>query len=147
KQTEEYCTAIRRGKKIDTVDVEDVPAEELAEMMVGREVSCTVDKKHREQGEKVLDIKDVVIRDNRDLDAVKGLSLKVHAGEILGSAGIDGNGQSELIEGITGLRRVESGSIVKDDKDITNLSPFDIINSGINTIPEDRQRRGLVLDF
>lgn len=147
KESADYCTVIRRGKKIDTVDVENVTEEELAEMMVGREVSFTVDKKYRRQGQKVLDIKDVVIKDNRDLDAVKGLSLKVHAGEILGIAGIDGNGQSELIEGITGLRRIESGSILKDDKDITNLSPFDIINSGINTIPEDRQRRGLVLDF
>lgn len=147
KEAADYCTVIRRGKKIDTVDVDKVSEEELAEMMVGREVSFAVDKEASKKGKKVLEIDNIKIKDNRELDIVKGLSLEVYAGEILGIAGIDGNGQSELIEGITGLRKIESGRILKDEEDITNLSPFDIICSGINTIPEDRQRRGLVLDF
>src|SRR5699024_7900086 len=147
KSSADYCTIIRRGKKIDTVKVEGTTEQELAEKMVGREVSFSVDKKPMEKGQKVLDIKDVVIKDNRDLDIVKELSLEVYSGEILGIAGIDGNGQSELIEGITGLRNIESGSIKKSGENITNYSPFEIINSGIGTIPEDRQRRGLVLDF
>lgn len=147
KLSADYCTIIRRGKKIDTVKVSDVTEQDLAEMMVGREVSFSVDKNPGEQGRKVLDIKDIVVKDNRKLDVVKGLSLELYAGEILGIAGIDGNGQSELIEGITGLRPIESGQILLDNKEITNQTPFDIINSGISTIPEDRQRRGLVLDF
>src|SRR5699024_6590306 len=113
KSSADYCTIIRRGKKIDTVKVEGTTEQELAEKMVGREVSFSVDKKPMEKGQKVLDIKDVVIKDNRDLDIVKELSLEVYSGEILGIAGIDGNGQSELIEGITGLRNIESGSIKK----------------------------------
>lgn len=147
KAAADYCTVIRRGKKVGTVEVKEVSEQDLAEMMVGREVSFTVDKKLAKRGNKVLDIKDIVIKDNRNLDIVKGLSLEVYSGEILGIAGIDGNGQSQLIEGITGLRHIESGKIIKTGENITNLTPFDIINSGISTIPEDRQRRGLVLDF
>lgn len=143
----DYCTIIRRGKLIDTVKVADVTEEDLAEMMVGREVSFEVDKKEAEPGEDILDIEEIVVKDNRGLDAVKELSLQVKEGEILGIAGIDGNGQSELIEGITGLRNIESGSVKIKGKEISKLTPFEIINSGISTIPEDRQRRGLVLDF
>ncbi len=147
KAVADYCTVIRRGKKIDTVKVESVNEEELAEMMVGRQVSFTVDKKNVNRGKKVLDIKDIVVKDNRKLNAVNNLSLDIYSGEILGIAGIDGNGQSEFIEGITGLRPIESGQVIFDEKDITNKSPFEIINAGLSTIPEDRQRRGLVLDF
>lgn len=147
KAAADYCTIIRRGKKIDTVKVDDVTEEELAEMMVGREVSFAVEKNPMETGDKILEIKDIVARDNRKLKAVDGLSLEVYSGEILGIAGIDGNGQSELIEAITGLRPIESGKVLIKGKDITNNTPFDIINRGMSTIPEDRQRRGLVLDF
>ncbi len=147
KAAADYCTIIRRGKKIDTVKVDDVTEEDLAEMMVGREVSFAVDKKPMEKGEKILEIQDIVVKDSRKLNAVNGLSLEVYSGEILGIAGIDGNGQSELIEGITGLRPIQSGKVILRDKDITNKTPFDIINSGVSSIPEDRQRRGLVLDF
>lgn len=147
KASADYCTIIRRGKKIDTVKVDDVTEEQLAEMMVGRQVSFSVEKNPMERGKKVLEIQDIVVKDNRKLNAVNGLSLELYSGEILGIAGIDGNGQSELIEGLTGLRNIESGRVTLDGKDITNNTPFEIINSGISTIPEDRQRRGLVLDF
>lgn len=147
KAVADYCTIIRRGKKVDTVKVSDVSINQLAEMMVGREVSFEIDKKLYKKGKKVLDINNIVIKDNRKLDAVKGLSLELYSGEILGIAGIDGNGQSEFIEGLTGLRPVESGKIFLNEEDITDSTPFKVINSGIGTIPEDRQRRGLVLDF
>lgn len=147
KAVADYCTIIRRGKKIDTVKVEDVNEENLAEMMVGREVSFVTDKKPINRGKKILNINNVLIKDNRKLNAVNGLSLELHSGEILGIAGVDGNGQSELIEGITGLRHIESGNVILDGKDITNKTPFEIINSGLSNIPEDRQKRGLVLDF
>lgn len=147
KQSSDYCTIIRRGKKIDTVKVSEVTEEDLASMMVGRDVSFKVDKKDPDIGELTLELKDLVIKDNRDLDTVKGLSLKLNKGEILGIAGIDGNGQSELIEGLTGLRSIESGSVVLGGKNITNLTPKEIMESGMNNIPEDRQRRGLVMDF
>lgn len=147
KQVADYCTIIRRGKKIDTVKVEDVSEEDLASMMVGRNVSFKVDKVDKKPGEVVLEIDNLYVKDNRGLDAVKGLSLKLRKGEILGIAGVDGNGQKELLEALTGLRKVESGKIIMNGKDITNLSPREIIDSGINNIPEDRQKRGLVLDF
>lgn len=147
KKAADYCTIIRRGKKIDTVEVDSTTELELASMMVGREVNFEVEKEDKEKGKSVLKIDNIVIKDNRKLDAVKGLSLEVHAGEILGIAGIDGNGQSELIEGITGLRHVESGKVYVNGKDITNKTPREIIDSKVSTIPEDRQRRGLVLDF
>lgn len=147
KQSSDYCTIIRRGKKIDTVKVSEVTEEDLASMMVGRDVSFKVDKKDPDIGELTLELKDLVIKDNRQLDTVKGLSLKLNKGEILGIAGIDGNGQSELIEGLTGLRSIESGSVVLGGKNITNLTPKEIMESGMNNIPEDRQRRGLVMDF
>lgn len=143
----DYCTIIRRGKKIDTVKVADVTEEDLAEKMVGREVNFGVEKNPKEKGELVLEIKDLVVKDSRKLDIVKSLSLEVHRGEIIGIAGIDGNGQSELVEAITGLRKIEAGTVKINGKDITNYKPKEVIDAGINTIPEDRQKRGLVLDF
>lgn len=147
KAVADYCTIIRRGKKIDTVKVSEVSEQQLAEMMVGREVEFGVHKEDRDRGRLVLDIKNLVVKDNRGLDAVKGLSLKVYSGEILGIAGIDGNGQSQLLEALTGLRHIESGNVIINDKDITTKTPFEIINSGLSAIPEDRQKRGLILDF
>ena len=147
KKVADYCTIIRRGKYIDTVKVSDVSEEQLASKMVGRDVNFKVDKKDKEPGETVLRIDNVFIKDNRKIDAVKELSLEVKKGEILGIAGIDGNGQSEFIEGITGLRNIQKGSVLLNGKNITNKSPREIIESGISTIPEDRQKRGLVLDF
>lgn len=147
KKVADYCTIIRRGKYIDTVKVSEVSEEDLAAKMVGREVSFKVDKEEKSSGDAVLKIENLVVKDNRGIDAVKNLSLEVKKGEILGIAGIDGNGQSQLIEAITGLRKIESGDIHLISKNITNKSPKEIIESGISTIPEDRQKRGLVLDF
>lgn len=147
KMAADYCTIIRRGKHIDTVDVSDTTEEELAAKMVGREVSFKVEKEEREPGKPVFSIENIVVKDNRGINAVNGLSLEIYAGEILGIAGVDGNGQSELIEAITGLRKIESGRISINGKDITNRIPKEIIENKISTIPEDRQKRGLVLDF
>ena len=147
KKMADYCTIIRRGKYIDTVKVSDVSESDLASKMVGREVSFEVEKEDKVAGETVLKIENLVVKDSRGIGAVKGLSLEVRKGEILGVAGIDGNGQSQLIEGITGLSKVESGHVYLNNKDITNKKPREIIESGIATIPEDRQKRGLVLDF
>ncbi len=130
------------AKKVDTVKVADVTEEDLASMMVGRQVSFKVDKKEANVGDVVLKVDNLVVKDNRKLNAVKGLSLELHRGEILGIAGgVDGNGQSEFIEGITGLRPIESGRVILNGKDITNLSPKEIIENGMNTIPEDRQKK------
>ncbi|TCS83008.1 nucleoside ABC transporter ATP-binding protein [Tepidibacillus fermentans] len=147
KMAADYCTIIRRGKWIDTVDVSETTEEELAAKMVGREVSFKVDKKENKPSKTVLSIENLVVKDNRGIDAVNGLSLEIKAGEIVGIAGVDGNGQSELIEAITGLRKIESGKVLLNGKDITNKTPREIIEDGISTIPEDRQKRGLVLDF
>lgn len=147
KKVADYCTIIRRGKYIDTVKVSDVSESDLASKMVGREVSFKVEKKEKLAGETVLKIEDLVVKDSREIDAVKNLSLEVRKGEILGIAGIDGNGQSQLIEGITGLTKVERGHIYLNGQDITNKKPKEIIELGISTIPEDRQKRGLVMDF
>ncbi|MDM8535620.1 ABC transporter ATP-binding protein [Desulfobacterales bacterium HSG17] len=148
KQMADFCTIIRRGKFIDTVEVEKVTEQDLASMMVGREVSFKVDKKPAEPGEEAFRIRDLVVDDNRGIPAVEGLSLSVRKGEILGIAGVDGNGQTELIEAITGLRRVKSGSIEMEGIDATNQPPQKIIDGhNIRTIPEDRQKRGLVMEF
>ena len=147
KEAADYCTIIRRGKHIDTVLVEDTTEEELAEKMVGREVSFKVDKEDKERGETVLKIENLVVKDNRNIEAVRGLSIEVCAGEILGIAGVDGNGQTELIEALTGLRPIESGEIIVNGINVTNKSPRKIIENKMVSIPEDRQKRGLVMDY
>lgn len=147
KEMADRCTIIRRGKFIDTVDVSQTTEAELASKMVGREVSFVVPKEVKTAGEVVFRIENLVVKDNRGIDKVKGLSLEVKAGEILGIAGIDGNGQSQLLEALAGLRKVESGNISINGKDITNHTPSEIINSKISSIPQDRQKRGLVLEF
>ncbi|MDU5923066.1 MAG: ATP-binding cassette domain-containing protein, partial [Finegoldia magna] len=143
----DYCTVIRRGKFIDKLNVKEIDENILAEKMVGRDVRFNVEKQDQEPGEVVLDIKDLVVKDSRNIDIVKKLNLQVRRGEIVGVAGVDGNGQSELIEAITGLRKIESGTVTLKGKDITNHSPREIIDSGMNTIPEDRQKHGLILDY
>jgi len=147
KMIADYCTIIRRGKHIDTVEVSKTSQDDLASKMVGREVNFNVDKEDREPGDVSLKIENLVVKDNRDINAVDRLSLELRTGEILGLAGIDGNGQSELIEALNGLRKVESGKIVINGKDITNKSPKEIFDNKVAIIPEDRQKRGLVLDF
>lgn len=143
----DHCTVIRRGKYIDTVKVDDVTEDDLATMMVGREVNFKVDKKEARPTSNVLEIKDLLVKDSRKVSVVDGLSLEVKAGEILGIAGIDGNGQSELVEVLTGLRKAESGSIKVNSKELINKKPKEIFDNGIKNIPEDRHKRGLILDF
>jgi simple sugar transport system ATP-binding protein len=140
-------TVLRRGKAIETVPREGATEEGLARLMVGREVLLRVDKKPAEPGEPLLTVEDLHVRDERGLEAVRGVSFEVRAGEIVGIAGVDGNGQSELIEAITGLRRPESGRIVARGKDVTDEGARECLESGLGHIPEDRQLRGLVLDF
>ena len=141
------CTVIRRGKLIGTVDVADTSTEAMAEMMVGREVSFTVDKEDREVDKKVLEIQGLNVINRRGVMGVKDFWLDVYGGEILGLAGVDGNGQTELVEALTGLTRVESGKILINGKDVTHTSIRERIESGLAHIPEDRQKRGLVLDY
>ena len=141
------CTVIRKGKGIGTLDVAKTTVTELASLMVGREVSFKTEKGPAAPQESVLNIENLVVRDSRKVDMVKGLDLEIRAGEIVGIAGIDGNGQTELIEAITGLMKAESGKIKLNNKDITNLSPRKVTESGIGHIPQDRHKFGLVLDF
>lgn len=141
------CTVIRKGQGIGTVDVSETNPTELASLMVGREVSFSTEKTPAEPKETFLSIKDLRVKDVRGVEMVKGLNLNVRAGEIVGIAGVDGNGQSELIEAITGLRKTESGDIKLHEKAITNLTPRKVTQSGISHIPQDRHKFGLVLDF
>lgn len=147
KSVADRCTVIRRGKGIGTVDVKDVTSQQLADMMVGRKVSFKTPKKAADPKEVVLAVENLVVKENRGLDVVKNLSLEVRAGEILGIAGIDGNGQSELIQALTGLRKVESGKILLNGDEITNLRPRKITESGVGHVPEDRHKYGLVLEM
>ncbi len=141
------CTVIRKGKGITTVDVKDSNVTELASLMVGRDVSFKTDKLAAEPKEVVLKIDNLFVKDSRKVDLVKGLNLELHAGEIVGIAGVDGNGQSELIEAITGLVKSESGTIKLNNKDITNMTPRKVTESGVGHIPQDRHKYGLVLDY
>lgn len=147
KKVADRCTVIRRGKSIDTVNVADVSSQQLADLMVGRSVSFKTEKKPADPKEVVLSVEDLVVKDSRGLDAVKGLSLDVRAGEVVGIAGIDGNGQTELIQAITGLTKVESGKVMVRDKDVTNLKPRQITETSVGHVPEDRHKYGLVLDM
>lgn len=150
KEIMEVCdrvTVIRKGKGIDTLNVKDTNPTELANLMVGREVVFKTEKRDATPKENVLEINNLVVKDSRGVQAVKGLDLQVRGGEIVGIAGVDGNGQTELIEAITGLRKSESGSIKLNDKEIRTFKPRKITESGLGHIPEDRHKHGLVLDF
>ncbi|MBS4172581.1 ABC transporter ATP-binding protein [Bacillus sp. FJAT-49736] len=150
KEIMEVCdrvTVIRKGKGIGTVNVSETNPTELANLMVGREVVFKTEKKGANPKETVLEINNLIVKDSRGVDAVKGLNLAVRSGEIIGIAGVDGNGQTELIEAITGLRKSESGSIKLNGKEISALKPRKITESGLGHIPEDRHKHGLVLDF
>jgi len=140
-------TVLRRGKQIETIGREGATEAGLARSMVGREVLLRVEKSPGEPGEPLLRVQDLIVRDDRGLEAVRGVTFHVRAGEIVGIAGVDGNGQSELIDALTGLRNVADGSIVVGKEDLTRASARDALDAGIGHIPEDRHRRGLVLDF
>jgi len=141
------CTVIRRGKVVGTVKVSDTSTETMAEMMVGRVVSFSVEKADRKPGAKVLEIQGLNVLNRRGVMAVRDFYLDVHGGEIVGLAGVDGNGQTELVEALTGLARAESGKILVNGEDVTHHSIRERIESGMAHIPEDRQKRGLVLDY
>ncbi|HSF81622.1 MAG TPA: ABC transporter ATP-binding protein [Anaerolineales bacterium] len=140
-------TVIRRGKVVGSVIPEEADASMLAEMMVGRAVDLELEKDPPEIGEPVLVVKDLVVLDDRRQVTVDEVSLEVRAGEVLGIAGVQGNGQTELVEAVTGLRQPQSGSIQLLGKDITKATPREITELGSAHIPEDRQRDGLVLNF
>jgi general nucleoside transport system ATP-binding protein len=140
-------TVLRRGKKIDTVPTEGSTERSLATLMVGRDVLLRVDKPEHTPGEPVLELRDLRVVDDRGLPAVRGVSFEVRAGEIVGLAGVDANGQSELIEAIMGLRPVVSGAVLVDGRDVTGDRPREVIDAGVGCIAEDRHRRGLVLQF
>lgn len=147
KESADYCTIIRQGKYINTVAVDEVNENELASMMVGRTVEFKVDKKDMDTGDVVLNVEDIRAKDYRGVEILKGLSLNVKRGEIVGIAGIDGNGQSELVEILTGLRRADSGRVTILGEDTYNKTPKECFDKGISSIPEDRQKHGLVLEF
>jgi simple sugar transport system ATP-binding protein len=140
-------TVFRNGKVVGTTTPDEATEASLASMMVGREVILTVDKKPAKPGEVVLDVADLFVTDDRHLVAVNGVSFQVRAGEILGVAGVQGNGQKELVEALTGLRPLASGKVNLLGKDISRASPRSIREAGSAHVPEDRQRDGLVLSF
>jgi simple sugar transport system ATP-binding protein len=140
-------TVLRDGENIDTVDPESTTKTDLAEMMVGREVLLSVEKEDSKVGENVLNLSGVTIDETDNVDQVSEVSFEVHEGEIFGIVGVDGNGQTELIEAITGLREVSGGSIQLRGRDLTEQSRRDRIQAGMAYIPEDREKKGLVTEF
>ncbi|AMQ19494.1 ABC transporter ATP-binding protein [Thermococcus peptonophilus] len=140
-------TVIRRGEVIGTVNTSEATPQLLARMMVGRDVVLRLEKPPAQPGKSVLRVENLWVKGDRGEDAVKGLSFEVRAGEIFGIAGVEGNGQTELIEAITGLRKVEKGKILMEDKDVTGKTPKELYDLGMAHIPEDRTHMGLVLDM
>ena len=147
-QVSDRCTVLRKGKYVGTVETKDTTAEALSAMMVGRNVNFVVEKDEAKPGDVVLDIKNMTVASKRHKNnAVNNVSLKVHRGEIVCIAGIDGNGQTEFVYGLTGLEPVSSGSIILDGKDITHAHIRQRLTGGMSHIPEDRHKHGLVLDY
>ena len=138
---------LRHGKVVGYADPKNSTEQSLASLMVGRDVLLEVEKTTADPGDNILKIEKLNVRDDRDLPAVEDLSLEIRAGEILGVAGVQGNGQTELVEAITGLRNVVSGKISVGEKDITGKSPRSITESGTAHIPENRQKNGMVAAF
>jgi len=139
-------TVIRRGKVVDAVSP-DTPEEELASLMVGRAVSLEVDRGTTEPGRDVLKISGLIVEDERGVRAVDGVDLVVRAGEVLGVAGVQGNGQTELVEAIMGLRTPRAGTVQVDNEDLIGMSTKQILRSGVGYIPEDRSLDGVVKEF
>lgn len=150
KEVLEICDEIivlRGGRVVGQADPASATEESLAEMMVGRQVLLEVEKDKAKPADAVLIIRDLVVDDDRGLQAVKGLSLEVRAGEIVGIAGVQGNGQTELIEALTGLRPPVSGQIIINGEDVTHAAPRRITETGVAHVPEDRQKNGMVASF
>jgi general nucleoside transport system ATP-binding protein len=140
-------TVLRRGKRIDTVPTEGATEESLARLMVGRDVLLRVEKEAAKRGGPVLEVEDVHVRDLRGLEAVKGVSLEIRGGEVVAIAGVDGNGQLELVQAIAGVVVPESGRVSIAGKDVTGRGVRTTTEAGVAHIPEDRHLCGLVLDF
>jgi simple sugar transport system ATP-binding protein len=140
-------TVLRRGKTIETVSRAAATEASLARAMVGREVLLRVEKKAAQPGDVLLTVQDLHVRDDRQIEKVRGVSFDVRAGEIVGIAGVDGNGQTELIDALTGLQRIESGTVSIAGRKLSHPDARTALDAGIGHIPEDRQRRGLVLEF
>ncbi len=151
KAVADECTIIRKGQSIETVDVAETSSDKLAELMVGRKVSFSVDKNPKEAGKDLLVVENIEVTDSRGVQTLKPTSFTVKAGEIFGIAGIDGNGQLEIVEGITGLNKVDSGSIMytyhNEDIEIANMNARTIAEMQISHIPQDRHKHGVVLDY
>jgi simple sugar transport system ATP-binding protein len=140
-------TVLRRGEKIDTVPAEGATERSLARLMVGRDVLLRVEKDDTKPGAPMLEVRNLSAVDDRGLPAVNDVSFEVRGGEIVGIAGVDANGQSELIEAIMGLRRPKGGQIMVEGRDVTHANPRETLDAGVSHIAEDRHRRGLVLEF
>src|SRR5207247_2593102 len=140
-------TVLRRGRKVETISREGATETGLARMMVGREVLLRVEKKPATPGQPRLEVRDLSVLDDRGLGAVRGVSFDVRAGEIVGLAGVDGNGQTELIDALAGLRRPTGGEIRVRGQDVSGATARRVLDLGVGHIPEARQRRGLVLEF
>ncbi|MDX6397661.1 MAG: ral nucleoside transport system ATP-binding protein, partial [Gaiellaceae bacterium] len=140
-------TVLRRGKRIDTVPTKGATEASLARLMVGRDVLLRVEKAKARLGEPMLEVENLHVRDERGLEAVKGVDLTVRGGEVVALAGVDGNGQLELVQAIAGVREPESGRIAIGGQDVTGVGVRDTTDAGVAHIPEDRQLCGLVLDF
>ena len=150
KEAADRCSVLRKGKYVGTIDVKSTTKEEMSEMMVGRKVSLIVEKTEAKPKDIILSVKNLNVKSHHnksEKNLVKNVSFDVHAGEIVCIAGIDGNGQSELIYALTGLMDMSSGTVTLNGKDITNLSIRKKTLSGIGHIPEDRHKHGLVLDY
>ena len=142
------CSVLRKGKYIGTVNTKDTTAQELSAMMVGRNVNFHVEKEDKEPGKVILKVENMTVASHlHKNNAVKNVSLEVRAGEIVCLAGIDGNGQTEFVYGLTGLEPLVSGKITLNGKDITNAPIRERSISGVSHIPEDRHKHGLVLDY
>jgi len=140
-------TVLRDGKSIGTVDTPETSESELAEMMVGREVLLDVDKSEANPGQVAVEVNNLSVRDNRNVEALKDLSFSIREGEVLGIAGVEGNGQTELVEVLTGLRKANSGEFKLQDIDLLNNSAREIKGAKVAHIPEDRHKHGLILDY
>ena len=147
KEAANRCTVIRRGNYIGTVDVKDTTEADMAKMMVGREVSFKVEKTEAKPKDIVVKIEDLCVNNNKKVLGLKNFSLDIRAGEIVGIAGVEGNGQTELVEALTGMRSVESGNIIFKGRNIVKDSIRERIDDGMAHIPEDRHKRGLILDY
>ncbi len=140
-------TVLRGGRGVGSTGTQGATEASLAEMMVGRKVILQVDKENAHPGKTILQVDNLVVKDDRKQTAVNRLSFEVKAGEILGIAGVQGNGQRELVEGLTGLRKIEAGQIKLDGANITHLPPRDVTEAGVAHVPEDREKHGLIMTY